>query len=426
MSDSALATGSAGSGKAATGHPAAARPARRAARARWHNRVAGLLLVAPMLLFSLVMFGVPLVQTAWQAVASPEVDEYLPNVAAVIRQWDGQGLPPDGVFQAMATDLTEGARTRSVSRLATRLNYELGGARSVIMRTATRLERAPPAPADARAAMLAISPAWGKSDIWQVVRRAALPVTGHYLLAAFDLQQLPDGAIVGVSSDRAIFLNIMARTLWMSSVATALALLLGFPVAYLLANAAPRWRGLLMIPVLLPFWVSLIARLSAWIVLLQKDGIINSSLLSLGVIDAPLPLLFNRLGTYIAMVHVLLPFVILPLYSVLLTIPSTYLKAASSLGASPVRAFFNVYLPQAVPGIGASASLAFIISIGFYVTQSLVGGPREMMMSYFIAFFATQTVNWGMASALAIILMAVTMLIYVASKRIFGADGVQV
>jgi putative spermidine/putrescine transport system permease protein len=420
MSDTVLAAGNAAIARQR------AIPARRADRALWRNRIAGLVLVAPMLLFSLVMFGVPLVQTVWLAVASPEVRASLPKVAGEIRAWDGQGLPPDAVFQAMATDLAEAGRTQSVARLATRLNYELSGARTVVTRTATRLQAAPPAPGEAKPALLAINPAWGKSDIWLVVRRAALPVTGHYLLSAFDLQQSPDGAITAVPADRAIFLNIMGRTLWMSLVATTLALLLGFPVAYLLANAAPRWRGLLMIPVLLPFWVSLIARLSAWIVLLQKDGIINSSLQSLGVIDAPLPLLFNRLGTYIAMVHVLLPFVILPLYSVLQAIPSTYLKAAASLGASPVRAFVTAYLPQAIPGIGAAASLAFIISIGFYVTQTLVGGPQEMMMSYFIAFFANQTVNWGMASALAIILMAITMLIYIASKRIFGADGASV
>lgn len=420
MSDSVLAAGSPGLAPPARGRAAASRGA---GRAVWRNRITGFVLVAPMLLFSLLMFGVPLLQTVWLAVASPEVRASLPNVAPLVRAWDGQGLPPDAAFEAMAADLTEAARTQSVSRLATRLNYELSGARTVLVRTANRLEDAPPAPGEARKTLVAMNAAWGKPDIWQVVRRAALPVTGHYLLSAFDLQQMPDGTIVAAPSDRAIFLNIMARTLWMSFVATTLALLLGFPVAYLLANAAPRWRGLLMIPVLLPFWVSLIARLSAWIVLLQKDGIINSSLLSLGIIDAPLPLLFNRLGTYIAMVHVLLPFVILPLYSVLQAIPQTYLKAASSLGAPPVRAFLTAYLPQAVPGIGAAASLAFIISIGFYVTQTLVGGPQEMMMSYFIAFFANQTVNWGMASALAIILMTITMIIYVASKKIFGADG---
>ncbi|MCS0495524.1 ABC transporter permease [Ancylobacter sp. MQZ15Z-1] len=393
--------------------------------ALWRRRLAGFVLVMPMLLFSLALFGAPLVQTLWYAVASPEVGESLPHVAAQIRRWDGEGLPPDPVYAAMAGDLVEAGKTRALFHLASRLNYELTGARRLLTRTETRLERADDPPQDARAALIAIDKEWGQPEIWQVVRRAALPVTAHYFLSAFDLRQEPDGAIVAAPAENAIFLNIMARTLWMSSVATALALLLGFPVAYLLANASARWRGLLLIPVLLPFWVSLIARLCAWIVLLQKDGIINSSLISLGVIDSPLPLLFNRLGTYIAMVHVLLPFVILPLYSVLQAIPPTYMRAASSLGASPVRAFFTAYLPQALPGLGAAASLAFIISIGFYVTQTLVGGPKEMMMSYFVAFYATQTVNWGMAAALAIILMAITLIIYVASKRIFGADGAQ-
>jgi putative spermidine/putrescine transport system permease protein len=180
-----------------------------------------------------------------------------------------------------------------------------------------------------------------------------------------------------------------------------------------------------MFCVLLPFWTSLLGRTSAWVVLLQKNGIVNSSLMNLGVIDEPLTLLFARPGVYIGFIHLLLPFVILPLYSVMKSISPAYMRAAESLGAHPVIAFVRVYLPQTLPGIGAGGILAFILAIGYYITPALIGGPQDQMLSYFIANHANSTLNWGLASALGMILLCSTLLLFTIYNRLTGASGVK-
>ena len=212
------------------------------------------------------------------------------------------------------------------------------------------------------------------------------------------------------------------RTFLVALSVTALCLVLGFPVAYLLATRPPRIANLLMILVLLPFWTSLLVRTTAWVVLLQTNGVVNEILTGLGLIGEPLQLVYNRVGVLIAMTHVLLPFMILPLYSVMRSIPPAHLRAASSLGARPVGAFLRVYLPQTLPGIGAGALLVFILALGYYITPALVGGPADQMISCFIAFYTTSTVNWGMASALGLLLLVATLALYAVYARLVGAD----
>ncbi len=378
-----------------------------------------------MLAFTLLLFGYPLAGMAWRSVASPEIAETMPNLAHVIATWNGAGLPDDAVFAATAHDLRAAAEAHTTAAFATRLNYQEIGARTLVMRSAARLAQRPPDPATARATLIALDPRWADPATWQLIRDAARPLTPFYLLAALDLVWTPNGHVVPAGPDHAIFLAILGRTLWMGFVVTLATLLLGFPVAHLLATAPPRWRNLLMIAVLLPFWTSLLVRVSAWIVLLQKEGIINNALVTLGIIAQPLQLVFNRTGVYVTMVHVLLPFMILPLYSVMLGIPPSYVRAAASLGAPPVRAFLTAYLPQALPGIGAGCTLVFIIAIGYYITPALVGGARDQMLSYFIAFFTNQTINWGMASALAMLLLIVTALLYGVYQRLAGSGGLR-
>jgi putative spermidine/putrescine transport system permease protein len=218
---------------------------------------------------------------------------------------------------------------------------------------------------------------------------------------------------------------VFLRTFWMSFVVTVVCLALGFPIAYLLANLPVRISNLLMILVLLPFWTSLLVRTAAWVVVLQREGPVNELLQWIGLIDEPLQLVFNRTGVYIAMSHILLPFMILPLYSVMKSIPPVYVRAAASLGANPVVAFLRVYLPQTVPGIGAGCLLVFILAMGYYITPALVGGPKDQMASYFIAFFTNNTINWGMASALGAVLLTATLLLYAVYSRLLGMDKVR-
>jgi putative spermidine/putrescine transport system permease protein len=172
-----------------------------------------------------------------------------------------------------------------------------------------------------------------------------------------------------------------------------------------------------MVLVLIPFWTSVLVRVAAWIVLLQSEGLVNKALIGAGLIDQPFALLFNRVGVYISMTHILLPFMILPLYSVMKSVPPTYQRAAVSLGSHPFAAFWRVYVPQTYPGIGAGVLLVFILAIGYYITPALLGGPNDQMVSYYIAYFTNVTINWGMACALGALLLAATLVLYVIYGR---------
>jgi putative spermidine/putrescine transport system permease protein len=213
----------------------------------------------------------------------------------------------------------------------------------------------------------------------------------------------------------------------MSLVVTAATLLIGYPIAYLLASLPLRTSNLLMILVLLPFWTSLLVRTSAWIVLLQQNGVVNDALVWLGIVadDARLAMMFNATGAVIAMTHILLPFMILPLYSVMKGIPPSYVRAAKSLGATNWTAFWRVYFPQSVPGVGAGAILVFILAIGYYITPELVGGPTGVFISNRIAFHISSSLNWGLAAALASILLALVLILYWLYDRIVGIDNVK-
>jgi putative spermidine/putrescine transport system permease protein len=179
-----------------------------------------------------------------------------------------------------------------------------------------------------------------------------------------------------------------------------------------------------MILVLLPFWTSLLVRTTAWVVLLQNKGIVNDSLIALGILQEPTQLIYNRIGVYVAMTHVLLPFMILPLYSVMRGISPSFVRAARSLGAPPTTAFLRVYLPQCLPGIGAGCLLVFVLALGYYITPALVGGAGDQMIAYFIAFYTTATINWGLASALGVVLLVATLMLCATYNKLVGFDRV--
>ena len=226
------------------------------------------------------------------------------------------------------------------------------------------------------------------------------------------------GKITTLPDDQALYQHVLLRTLWMATVVTLCCVALGYPLAYWLSRQPTGRANLLMIMVLLPFWTSLIVRTASWIVLLQSGGLINRSLLGLGIIDHPLALVFNRVGVYISMTHILLPFIVLPLYAVMKGISPGYVRAAISLGAHPFSAFWRVYVPQTYAGITAGALLVFMMAIGYYVTPALLGGPDDQMVSYFVAFFTNTTMNWGMAAALGTQLLVIVILLYILYIRV--------
>ena len=237
-----------------------------------------------------------------------------------------------------------------------------------------------------------------------------------------DLRRDADNSITGGPAEQRVFRDVLGRTLWISAMVTLVCLALGYPVAYVIAAQPPGRAAMLLFLVLLPFWTSLLVRTAAWVVLLQREGVLNSLFLSLGLVHEPLKMIFNRFAVYVAMVHVLLPFMVLPLYSVMRGIPPSYVRAASSLGAKPFTAFRRVYLPQTLPGIGAGCLMVFIQALGYYITPALVGGADDQMISYFIAFYASRTVNWGMAAALSATLLVLVLILYGLYHRIVGID----
>ena len=263
---------------------------------------------------------------------------------------------------------------------------------------------------------------WGEAPFWRAIAKNGARWTPDYLLASVDLQRDALGQVERMPEEQRAFGGILLRTFHISFVVTLICLLLGYPLAWWLASLPARQANVLMILVLVPFWTSILVRVAAWIVLLQSEGLVNRGLMGLGAIAEPLPLLFNRTGVVIAMVHILLPFMVLPLYSVMKSVPPTYLRAAVSLGSSPIAAFFRVYVPQTYPGIGAGALLVFILAIGYYVTPALLGGADDQMLSYYIARYTNVEVNWGMACALGALLLAATLLLYGVYRRIGKAE----
>jgi putative spermidine/putrescine transport system permease protein len=380
-------------------------------------------LVAPLLLFLLMTFVLPIGALLGRGVVDPEVPKVLPRVTAALAQWDGKDLPDEAAFAALVEDMREARAAGNLASAATRLNYDVNGFRSLMFSAARRL------PAEdavsKREALIAIDAKWGERETWAAIARAGGPLTDFYLLAAVDRRHDADGAIVSVPADQAIFVDVLGRTFWISGMVTLLCLALGFPLAYLAASLPAKHANLLLLFVLLPFWTSLLVRTAAWVVVLQREGVLNSALLGLGVIEAPLRMIFNRFGVYVAMVHILLPFMVLPLYSVMKSVPAVYTRAAASLGATPWTAFRRVYLPQTLPGISAGCLLVFVQALGYYITPALVGGAEDQMISYLIAFYASRTINWGMAAALSILLLAATLALCAVYGRLVGFERVK-
>lgn len=279
---------------------------------------------------------------------------------------------------------------------------------------------------DYRAAFEDIDEDWGSIDVWRTLKVYSPNFTSGYFLNSIDMQKTTDGPEMRPENEQ-LYIKLFIRTMFMSLVITGSCILLGYPVGYILANLPARTANVLMILVLLPFWTSLLVRTSAWKVMLQQQGVVNDTLVWLGVVadDSRLALINNQTGTIIAMTHILLPFMILPLYSVMKTIPVSYVRAAKSLGATNWTAFWRVYFPQSVPGIGAGSILVFILSIGYYITPEIVGGTTGTFISNRIAYHISSSLNWGLAAALGAILLAVVLGLYWAYDRIVGIDNVK-
>jgi putative spermidine/putrescine transport system permease protein len=280
-------------------------------------------------------------------------------------------------------------------------------------------------------ALIALDPVWGDIETWSVIKRAGNTYTPFYLLNVLDLKQAADGSIHSVSQDRAIYKQILLRTLGISTLVTLLTLVLGYPTAYFLATVPQRTASILMIFVLLPFWTSLLVRTTAWSILLQDGGVVTQMLSitgitwllnHLGLLSGEPALFKTRFATVLAMTHIQLPFTLLPIYSVMKTISPTYMRAARSLGAKPAYAYWKVYMPQTLPGVAAGCLLTFILCLGYYITPALVGGPTDNMISGFIDSAMNSENNWGKAAALGAVLLVATLILYYVYNKLVGID----
>jgi putative spermidine/putrescine transport system permease protein len=402
-------------------------------RAERMRKIKAMGLILPLFIFLMVTFAIPIVVMLMRSVENPEIVQVLPRTAAAMRLWDGEGFPPNEAMQTFAAEVVTAKAAKTLGKAAKRLNYNASGFRSMLFKTGTKLERA--IKKEGEEAVLQgpemlerfidIDKRWGERRYWSIIRQSSPPHTAWYLLRSIDRDYDENADIIPISEDQAIHVEVLWRTIVISAVVTVLCLLLGFPIAYLLGTLPTKQSNLLILLLLLPFWTSLLVRTTAWLVLLQNEGVINDIAIYFGLWEEPVQLVRNRMGTYIAMVHILLPFMVLPMFSVMKGIDPYHMKAAASLGANPVSAFIKVYLPQTLPGVGAGVLLVFILSLGYYITPALVGGPADQMLSYFIAFHVNTTVNWGLASALSALLLVCVMIFFAMYQRLVGVGNIR-
>ncbi len=396
------------------------------AKALRREKLRSLMLIAPLLLFVVVSFLLPIADMLFRSVENRIVADTLPKTVLALRDWDPASgeIPGEPVFQALHDDLVVAVDQKTHTRLGSRLNYELSGMSSLFRTTGRRVDRMEEG--NYKEQFIKADKDWGDITTWKILKKFSPRYTPGYFLNAVDAQITADGIEMKPDNQR-IYLYLFGRTMMLSLTITLSCLILGYPIAYLLASLPLRYSNLLMILVLLPFWTSLLVRTSAWKVLLQQQGVINDFLVWVGIVSdsGRLIMINNQTGTVIAMTHILMPFMILPLFSVMKTISPTYVRAAKSLGATDWTAFWRVYFPQSVPGIGAGAILVFILSIGYYITPELVGGTDGIFISNRIAYHISSSLNWGLAAALGVILLAMVMLLFYVYDKIVGIDNVK-
>ena len=381
------------------------------------------LLVLPLLLFVVLTFILPIGQMLHRSVYHDGFSAAAPTLSAWFAENPPGTEPDEAAFAALAADLAQMKKDKTAGEAGTRINYNVSGTRSLFTSTARSADKLEP---PFKEALLAEDKAWGTPLLWQAMRSASRPTTTDFYLVATDLERAEDGTIQFVDENQRIYKFLFLKTFVLSGVITLLCLLLAFPVAHLLATLPMAKSNLLMILVLLPFWTSLLVRTTSWIVLLQGQGVLNNMLVAMGLVgdDGRLAMIYNQTGTIIVMTHILLPFMILPLYSVMRVIPPSYARAARSLGATSWTTFRRIYLPQTLPGIGAGALLVFILAVGYYITPALVGGADGQLISNLIDFHMDKS-NWSLAAALSAMLLGGVLVLYWLYDRLIGIDNLK-
>ena len=342
----------------------------------------------------------------------------------VLKGWDQESTPDEKFYKALYKDLTS-AHKFMTGKSSTRMNYEKPGWKSLVKKSRRGFNKIKSPPY--KDAMIKIEKRWGDVTVWQSLYTMKDPYTMGYYLNAFDRKYDVNENIIMQPEERQVYVMLWWRTLLLSFIVTIGCLVLAYPTAHLLATLPLKYSNLLMICVLMPFWTSLLVRIVAWMVMLQQEGVINDALVISGILsdENRLPMMYNFTGTVIVMIQILLPFMILPIYSVMKGIPPSYMKAAQNLGAKPSLAFLKVYMPQTLPGVGAGVILVFIVAIGYYITPELVGGKDGKLIGNMVAYHMQKSLNWGLAAAMGAVLLGAILILYWVYDRIVGIDNMK-
>jgi len=389
------------------------------------NKLKAFLLVAPLLLFLIITYVFPIGDMLVRSVDDRQITNMLPKTYKAMENWDGQDLPSEEVFEAFYFDMKLLIEEKREGKLSTQLNYTKNGFKSIIKKLRRAMRKFEEG--NYKEQIMSVHKRWADVDYWRAIKARSNAYTGQKYLKGIDMYTNENGDIVNVSEDRRIHRVLWLRTLEVAFFVTIFCFLMAYPIAHLLATLPMKYSNLLMICVLLPFWTSLLVRTASWMILLQQQGVVNDFFVWIGLVtdDNRPEMMYNKIGTYVAMTQILLPFMVLPLYSVMKTISPSLMRAGKSLGGTPFVAFWKVYFPLTIPGIGAGSLLVFILAIGYYITPALVGGASGTLISNQIAFHMKSTLDWSFASAMGLMLLAGVLAIYWLYNKLVGIDNIK-
>ena len=397
-------------------------------KAERRNKIKAFLLVAPLLFFILISYVFPIGEMFVRSIDDKMITNMLPKTFISMQKWDGKNLPSEEVFQSIYSDFKILVDNKEHGKLAQRLNKEKNGFNSIIKKLFRQVKREKiDEEKSIKDQIMKVHKRWRDVEYWQAIKRTAPPYTIAKYLKGMDLYIDSNNNITQVEEDRRIHRLLWLRTLEIAFFVTLFCFLMGYPIAHLLATLPMKYSNLLMICVLLPFWTSLLVRTASWMILLQQQGVVNDFFVMIGLVadDNRPEMMYNKVGTYVAMTQILLPFMVLPLYSVMKTISPSLMRAGKSLGGTPFVAFWKVYFPLTIPGIGAGCLLVFILAIGYYITPALVGGASGTLISNQIAFHMKTTLDWSFASALGLMLLTGVLIIYWIYNKLVGIDNIK-
>ena len=397
-------------------------------KAERKNKIKAFLLVAPLLLFLIITYIFPIGEMFSRSIDDKMITNMLPKTFKEMETWDGKELPPEEVFSAFYADFKVLVEKQEQGKLGQRLNKEKNGFNSITKKLLRQIKRNKiDENQSIKEQIMKVHKRWRDVKYWQAIKRTAPPYTMAKYLKGMDMYYAADGSIAQVDESRRIHRILWLRTLEIALFVTIFCFLMGYPIAHLLATLPMKYSNLLMICVLLPFWTSLLVRTASWMILLQQQGVVNDFFVMIGLVtdDNRPEMMYNKVGTYVAMTQILLPFMVLPLYSVMKTISPSLMRAGKSLGGTPFVAFWKVYFPLTIPGIGAGCLLVFILAIGYYITPALVGGASGTLISNQIAYHMKTTLDWSFASAMGLMLLTGVLAVYWVYNKLVGVDNIK-